>query len=89
MAGYYGGQAVREGFYMKRSSFEFEFVTRGGTVLPGDRQTHYLKVPLPVVMVAGPLNGLVYVISLPIVFCLAFGYFLTRRIGQTLKMTRR
>ena len=89
MADYYGGQAVKEGFYMKRSSFEFEFVTRGGTGLPGDRQTHYLKVPLPVVMVAGPSSGLVYVISLPVVFFLTLGYLLTRRIGQTLKMTRR
>ncbi len=89
MTGYHGGQIVKEGFYLKRSTWEFEFVTRGGNILPGEKETPYIRVPLPVVMVAGPLTGLAYVISLPIVFCFAFGYFLTRQVGQTLKMARR
>ncbi len=89
MTGYHGGQTVREGFYLKRSIWEFESVGRGGNILPGNKETLYIRVPLPTVMVAGPLNGLVYVISLPIVFCLAFGYFLTCRVGQILKMARR
>lgn len=89
MAGYHGGQTVKEGFYLKRSTLEFESVTKGGSILPGERETHYIRVPLPAVMAAGPMAGLAYVISLPIVLCFAFGYFLTCRVAQTLKMARR
>lgn len=89
MTGYHGGQTVREGFYLKRSIWEFESVGRGGNILPGNKETLYIRVPLPAVMVTGPLTGLAYVVSLPMVFCFAFGYFLTRRVAQTLKMARR
>ncbi len=89
MTGYHGGQIVKGGFYLKRATWELESVARGGGNLPGNEETRYSRVPLPAVMAAGPLMGLVYVISLPIVFCLAFGYFLARQVGQTLKTARR
>ena len=89
MTGYHGGQIVKGGFYLKRATWELESVAKGGGNLPGKEETRYSRVPLPAVMAAGPLMGLAYVISLPIVFCLAFGYFLTRRVGQKLKITRR
>ncbi len=89
MTGYHGGQIVKGGFYLKRATWELESVAKGGGNLPGNEETRYSRVPLPAVMAAGPLMGLAYVISLPIVFCLAFGYFLTRRVGQKLKITRR
>ena len=89
MTGYHGGQTVKGGFYLKRSTWELESVARGGGNLPGNEETRYSRVPLPAVMAAGPLMGLAYVISLPIVFCLAFGYCLTRRVGQKLKIARR
>ena len=81
MAGYHGGQAVKRGFYLKRSTWEFESVVGRGGILPGNKETSYSRLPLPAVMVAGPLMGLAYAISLPIVYCLAFGYFLARRAG--------
>ena len=86
MAGYHGGQAVKRGFYMKRSTWEFESVAGRGGILPGNKETSYSRLPLPAVMVAGPLMGLAYVISLPIVYCLAFGYFLARRAGRKPKV---
>ena len=89
MTGYHGGQIVKGGFYLKRATWELESVAKGGGNLPGNEETRYSRVPLPAVMAAGPLMGLAYVISLPIVFCLAFGYFLTRRVGQKLKIARR
>ena len=89
MASCYGGQTVKSGLYVNLSTWELESVARGGGNLPGNEETRYRRVPLPSVMVAGPLMGLAYVISLPIVFCLAFGYFLTRRVGQKLKIARR
>ncbi len=89
MTGYHGGQIVKEGFYLKHSTWEFEFVAGEGSILPGNEETRYRRVPLPAVVVGGPLMGLAYVISLPIVFCFAFGYLLTCRVGQKLKMARR
>lgn len=86
MAGYHGGQAVKGGFYLKRSTWEFESVAGRGGILPGNKETSYSRLPLPAVMVAGPLMGLAYAISLPIVCCLAFGYFLVRWVGQKLKV---
>ena len=76
MASYHGGQAVKGGFYLKRSTSEFEYVAGGGGILPGNKETSYSRLPLPAVIVAGPLMGLAYVISLPTVYCLTFGYFL-------------
>ncbi len=89
MTDYHGGQIVKGGFYLKRSTWELGSVPRGGGNLAGNEETRYSRVPLPAVMAVGPLMGLAYVISLPIVFCLAFGYFLTRRVGQKLKIARR
>lgn len=89
MTGYHGGQIVKGGIYLKRATWELESVARGGGNLPGNKEARYSRMPLPVVMAVGPLMGLAYVISLPIVFCLAFGYFLTRWVGQKLKIARR
>ena len=73
---------------MKRSTWEFESVAREGGVLIGNKETSYSRLPLPVVMVAGPMMGLVYVLSLPIACCLSFVYFLTRQVGRKLKVDR-
>ena len=87
MAGYHGGQTVKGGFYLKRATWELESVAKGGGNLPGNGETRYSRVPLPVVMSAGPLMGLAYVISLPIVICFVFSYFFVRWVGQKLKVT--
>lgn len=76
MTGYRGGQTVREGFYLNRSTWELERVTGAAGILPGDERTRYVRLPLPVLVVAGPLMGLAYVLLLPLVFWLVFAYFL-------------
>lgn len=86
MASYHGGQFVREGLYMKRSTWEFESVAKKGGVLIGNKETSYSRLPLPFMMVAGPLMGLAYVLSLPIACCLSLTYSLTRRVGQKFKI---
>jgi len=88
MVGYHGGQTVKAGLYLRCSTWELESIAKGGGVLSGNKETYYSSLPLPAVMVVGPLAGLAYVISLPMVFCFAFGYFLARRVGQTLKIAR-
>lgn len=88
MAGYHGGQAVKEGIYLSRFTWKFESIGREGGILPGDKATHYVRVPLPAVMVVGPLTGLAYIIVLPTVFCLVFIYSLGRWLGRALKISR-
>jgi hypothetical protein len=85
MASYYGGQTVREGFYLNRSRPDFECIAGSGGILPGDKSTCYLRLPLVASMVAGPLMGLMYVILLPIFSCLTFLYFASRWIARRLK----
>ena len=86
MAGYYGGQIVKEGFYLNRSTLEFEPIARWSGILPGDKNTRYSRLPLPAVIVAAPLMGLAYVILLPIVCCFAFIYFFIRWVAHKLKL---
>ncbi len=87
MAGYYGGQVVKGGVYLKHPTWEFEAVSRGGGNLPGNKETSYSRLPLPAVMVVGPLIGLVYAFSIPTVYCLSFVYSLARLVGQKPKIT--
>jgi hypothetical protein len=88
MVGYHGGQTVKAGLYLKRSTWELESITSRGGVLSGKKGTYYSKLPLPAVMVAGPLMGLAYIIILPVLFCLASGYFLARLVGRKFKVTK-
>ncbi len=87
MTVYHGGQIVKGGLYLKRATWELESVANRGGNLPGNEETRYSRVPLPAVMAAGPLMGLAYVISSPIVFCLASSYFFVHWVGQKFKIT--
>ena len=76
MKGYHGEQEVKGGFYLKHSTWEVEPVARGGGILPGDEEVRYTRLPLPTVMVAGPLAGLVFLIFLPFVGIIGITGFL-------------
>lgn len=76
MTVYHGGQAVVDGVYLNQSTWELESVAAGGGILPGGEEAQYIKLPLPVVIAGGPLLGLAYIVLLPILFWLAFAYFL-------------
>ena len=82
MTGYHGGQTVREGFYLKRSIWEFESVGRGGNILPGSKETLYIRVPAAVVVVAGPFAGLAFIIFLPLTGIIGIIGFLAYKVGQ-------
>lgn len=95
MAGYHGGQVVKEGFYLKHSTWELESVSKRNRILPGNEDTCYSRVPLPVIMIGGPLSGSAYVIAVPFLFCLTMPYIvarwmvfnLTRVVWRMLKVT--
>jgi hypothetical protein len=84
MVSYVGGQDVKEGCYLNLSSWEFENVTRGHGCLPGNGKEHYNRVPSPLMLVAGPLTGLVYIAFLPVTFCVGLGFCFLRRNGEKL-----
>lgn len=86
MSDYHGGQSVKTGLYCNSTTWELESVTREG-ILPGTEEARYRRLPLPTVMVIGPLIGLAYVLSLPVIFVLVSGYLLTRKTGQRLLAT--
>jgi hypothetical protein len=86
MARYFGGQTVKEGFYLNRSSPELVSIARWDGVLPGDEGTRYTRLPLPAVMVVGPIMGFVYVILLPLVTCFALISCSIRWVANRLKL---
>ena len=89
MAMYYGGQTVTEGFYLNQSKLGFECIESSGGALPGERNTCYRRLPLPAVMVAGPVMGLVYVVTLPFVACFTFIYYSVRWLARRSKLQSR
>ncbi len=86
MSGYHGGQNVRGGLYLKRSTWGFECIAGKDGILPGDNEILYNRVPLPIVAIAGPLMGLAYVISLPFAFYAGACLLLARHVGRKMKI---
>lgn len=62
---HYGGDFVSKGFYWSRSSWEFVSISEEGGTLMGEQDEWYLRAPLPVVLVLGPLMGLLFFFTLP------------------------
>jgi len=61
---YKGGQKVGKGTYWNVADGSRVDVVDGG-VLPGDNSLKYTRFPAGIVLLAGPLLGLFYVIALP------------------------
>lgn len=85
---YYGGDFVEPGTYLGLSSWGVISIDSRGEFLPGERTERYLGVPSPLLMVAGPLLGLGYVVLLPIVGFPVIAYHLVRRIGRAILSLR-
>jgi predicted CXXCH cytochrome family protein len=65
-----GGQNAGEGVYLNLSSGEFIDVTQE-SVLPGERHERYLRIPKIAVFIFGPLFGLLFVFSIPLISLLS------------------
>ena len=59
-----GGEVVPGGIYWSKNHGEFVSVPDEGR-LAGDRSERYVKAPLPLVLILGPLMGLAYFLFLP------------------------
>ncbi len=70
-----GNSRVKAGFYWNRADWEIVTISGTGGVLPGDKATRYLRVPLLAMLVLPPLMGGLYVLFLPFLgFAMLFSY---------------
>jgi hypothetical protein len=67
MKRYQGGNEVKGGFYFNTSQKDLVTLENDFGMLPGNETDTYIRVPLPVMLAAGPIIGLIYVIFLPFV----------------------
>jgi hypothetical protein len=75
MARYHGNETVKPGFYWNPAKWEITTIEKKGTKLPGDEELNYYRIPLPLVILLGPIMGAAYVIFLPLIgFGLFFGF---------------
>lgn len=62
-----GGRKARGGFYWNVRGWSIVTVPRGGGALPGDRDSHYLRLPVVVLLALAPVMGGLYVMFLPFI----------------------
>ncbi len=75
MARYHGNDTVNPGFYWNPAKWEITTIEKKGTVLPGGEELSYHRIPLPLVLMLGPILGAAYVMFLPLIgFGLFFGF---------------
>ncbi|MGD2079679.1 MAG: hypothetical protein PVG55_02710 [Nitrospirota bacterium] len=66
MKKYRGGNKVGKGSYWDLSSGRREDIEQEGT-LPGDENSTFVRVPSMLMLLLGPVLGLLYVIALPFI----------------------
>lgn len=79
---FHGGQPVEKGTYWNLSSGE-KIDAGANTVLPGVRDTHYVKLPVFSVFIAGPLVGLLFTCIIPFLFFFVLLTFLPGSVFAT------
>jgi hypothetical protein len=75
MARYHGNETVKPGFYWNPAKWEVTTIENKAATLPGGGEVNYHRIPLPLVLLLGPIMGAAYVIFLPLIgFGLFFGF---------------
>ncbi len=77
---HHGGEAVKCGTYWRRSTWEFVSIGEEGGTLMGENSEWYLRAPLPLVLVLGPVMGLLFFFTLPLSGMLVLGPFLAGKL---------
>ncbi len=81
-----GGDTVKRGFYGSLKRWNIELVEKDGTALAGDGEERYVKLPIPVMLVAAPVMGAGFVMFLPLIGFALLGAFAYKKItGRQLK----
>ena len=84
MKTYRGGQMVEPGIYCSLRSGEMIQAPGQGTVLRGEDTTRYIRLPVILVLIAGPLVGLGFVVFLPVIGIVGLAAFVAHRLGRRL-----
>ena len=75
MTHFHGGEEVKAGFYWNPAGWEIVSLAKKGEALPGTKETRYLRLPLVLLMIAGPILGGLLVVFLPLIgFVMLFGF---------------
>ncbi len=78
----HGGTLVKEGTYFSLKEGEFISVPAEGDYLPGTTDTTFIKTPLAMVLLLGPVLGLTFVIFLPMAVPLLVGMLIIQRLKR-------
>lgn len=79
---YRGGSLVSKGTYLSLREGEFVSVPEEGDILPGSSDQTFVRVPLVLVLVLGPILGLLFVVFLPMAVPLVVGMLLIQRFRR-------
>jgi hypothetical protein len=78
-----GGERVRKGNYWNFSTGDRVHMEEAGT-LPGDETQRYYRVPPIVILIAGPILGLLYFLFLPFIGVAVFAAVLFKKLSGRL-----
>ena len=79
----FGTQRVKDGYYFSPTRRKIEMIGKEGGVLPGDVGIRYLRIPLPLLMIASAIGGALYVVLLPVIGIFAVLWIASERVGIT------
>ncbi len=80
MKSYYGGETVKSGFYFSFRDKDLVDPATDSEILPGGNEVRYVRIPSGLVVLAGPLIGLLYVIFLPLISFVMLLYLIGKQI---------
>lgn len=79
MTTYSAGIGVPEGVYLSPRHFDLAVVSDDG-ILNGPRDAHYIRVPLVLAIVMGPMIGGLYAVAFPLIILWAFACAIGRTV---------
>jgi hypothetical protein len=79
MASYRGGNEVESGCYMNAETLALVWLPAHGP-LPGGAQDRFARIPWPLLMLAAPVMGGLYVVTMPLVGASMAAWGLARRL---------
>lgn len=67
MARYQGGEQAKAGFYFNSTTWEILTLSGEGGVLAGSTDMRFVRLPLPILLVAAPMMGAAFAMFLPFI----------------------
>lgn len=62
-----GGEQVKAGFYFNCATWEISTLSGHGGILAGTTDTQFMRMPLPLLLVAAPMMGAAFAMFLPFI----------------------